>query len=82
MNATEDMTEVLEKVRAFSDEQWATFKTLLTTTEARDPYTIPPTITDSTERARLLHDTVERMKANPLTGDPPRLTRDELHERR
>jgi hypothetical protein len=79
MNATEDMTEVLEKVRAFSDEQWATFKTLLTTTEARDPYTIPPTIADSTERARLLHDTggaheSQSTHRRPAAPDPRRIT--------
>jgi predicted DNA-binding antitoxin AbrB/MazE fold protein len=47
-----------------------------------DPYTLPPLITDETERARLLQETVQEMKNHPLVGDPPPLTRDELHERR
>ncbi len=47
-----------------------------------DPYTLPPTITDPVERARLLREVAQNMKANSFTGDPPRLTRDELHERR
>ena len=47
-----------------------------------DPYTIPPLVTDEGERARLLQELVREMKQHPLTGDAPRLTRDELHERR
>lgn len=50
--------------------------------EPDDPYTLPPLITDGTERARLLQETVQEMKQHPLVGDPPTLTRDELHERR
>ncbi len=47
-----------------------------------DPYTLPPTITDPDERARLLREVAQNMNANSFTGDPPRLTREELHERR
>ena len=47
-----------------------------------DPYTLPPTITDPEERARLLREIVQEMKDNPITGDPPPFTREELHERR
>lgn len=47
-----------------------------------DPYTLPPTITDPEERARLMRELVQSMKENSITGDPPRFTREELHERR
>ncbi len=81
------VTEVLEAVRALTNEERVQVKALIETlppssVSAHDPYTIPPTITDEAERARLLGEMVERMKANPLVGDPPRFTRDELHERR
>jgi AF2212-like protein len=42
----------------------------------------PPLITDPEERKRLLKELVERMKATPLAPDAPKLSRDELHERR
>jgi predicted DNA-binding antitoxin AbrB/MazE fold protein len=41
-----------------------------------------PLITDPGERRRLLSDIVEDMKKNPLPPDSPRLTRDQMHERR
>lgn len=47
-----------------------------------DPYTLPPTVTDPDVRARLLKELVQDMKDNPIIGDPPRFTREELHERR
>lgn len=47
-----------------------------------DPYTIPPEITEPTERAAQLKDLVLRMRENPIPHDAPRFTRDELHERR
>jgi predicted DNA-binding antitoxin AbrB/MazE fold protein len=48
-----------------------------------EPHTIPPTVTDPEERARLLKEVVESMRANPLPADAPRrFTREELHERR
>ena len=43
---------------------------------------LTPTITDPEERARRLHQLVERMKQNPIPTEAPRFTRDELHERR
>ena len=33
-------------------------------------------------KATLLREIAASMKANSFTGDPPRLSRDELHERR
>jgi len=47
-----------------------------------DPYTIPPLVTDEGEGTRLLQVLVREMKQHPLKGNAPRLTRDELHERR
>ena len=47
-----------------------------------NPYLIPPEITDPMERAALLCEVAARMKANSFTGDPPRFTREDLHERR
>jgi predicted DNA-binding antitoxin AbrB/MazE fold protein len=47
-----------------------------------DPYTIPPSVTDPQERARILKELVQRMKDNPLPADAPHFTREELHERR
>jgi len=43
---------------------------------------IPPAVTDPVERQRILKQVVERMMAQPLAPDAPKLTRDELHERR
>jgi hypothetical protein len=34
------------------------------------------------ERATTLRDVAQQMKENSFTGDPPRFTREELHERR
>jgi hypothetical protein len=47
-----------------------------------NPYITPPAITDPTERTTTLQDIAAQMKANSFTGDPPRFTREELHERR
>ena len=47
-----------------------------------DPYVIPPRVTDEAERARIMQELVESWNQHPLRGDAPRLTRDELHERR
>lgn len=49
--------------------------------QTNDPYTLPPLVTDETERARLLRELVERMKANPIPANAPHFTREELHER-
>jgi predicted DNA-binding antitoxin AbrB/MazE fold protein len=48
-----------------------------------EPHVLPPTVTDSEERQRLLVQLVERMRSNPIpAGAPRRFTREELHERR
>jgi hypothetical protein len=46
------------------------------------PRVIPPAITDPTQRAKAMEELVARMKANPLPADAPKMTRDQLHERR
>lgn len=47
-----------------------------------DPYLIPPRVTDEAERARIMQELVESWNQHPLREGAPRLTRDELHERR
>ncbi len=47
-----------------------------------NPYVTPPEITDPAERVATLRDVARQMKKNSFTGDPPRFTREELHERR
>ena len=47
-----------------------------------DPYILPATAKSDEERERLLHELLEGWQQHPLTTDAPRLTRDELHERR
>jgi hypothetical protein len=47
-----------------------------------DPYVVPATATSDEERERALRELMESWQQHPLTGDAPRLTRDELHERR
>ncbi len=47
-----------------------------------DPYILPPTATTDEERERALRELLESWRQHPLRGDAPRLTRDELHERR
>ena len=46
------------------------------------PSRLPPQVTDPEERARLLGDLVKNIRKHPLTADAPRLTREELHDRR
>ena len=46
------------------------------------PRIIPPTITDPEEWSRSMAELVARMKAQPLAPDAPKLSRDEMHERR
>jgi hypothetical protein len=46
------------------------------------PRIIPPAITDPAARAKAMEELVARMKAQPLPLDAPKLTRDEMHERR
>jgi hypothetical protein len=47
-----------------------------------NPYVVPAKATTDEERQRALSELIESWEKHPLTGDPPRLTRDELHERR
>jgi len=47
-----------------------------------DPYVVPATATSDEERQRALRELMESWQQHPLRGDAPRLTRDELHERR
>ncbi len=47
-----------------------------------DPRLLPPTATTDEERERALRELLESWRQHPLRGDAPRLTRDELHERR
>jgi hypothetical protein len=48
----------------------------------QSPRIIPPAITDPVARAKAIEELVARMKANPLPANAPKLTRDEMHERR
>jgi predicted DNA-binding antitoxin AbrB/MazE fold protein len=47
-----------------------------------NPYVVPPTANTEEERERALQELLESWRQHPLHGDAPRLTRDELHERR
>jgi hypothetical protein len=46
------------------------------------PYVVSATATSDEERERALRELRESGQQPPLRGDAPRLTRDELHERR
>lgn len=46
------------------------------------PRIIAATVTDPVEWSRNMAELIERMKSQPLRPDAPKLTRDELHERR
>jgi predicted DNA-binding antitoxin AbrB/MazE fold protein len=48
----------------------------------QSPRFVPPAITDAAQRAQVMEELVARMKANPLPASAPKLTRDQLHERR
>jgi predicted DNA-binding antitoxin AbrB/MazE fold protein len=48
----------------------------------RSPKLIPPRVTDPEERGRLMDELIQNMLDNPIPEDAPRLTREELHERR
>jgi len=65
--------EVLRMVEALAEQS--------ASAQTDDAYTLPPLVTDKEERARGLRELVEEMKSKPLMGNPPRLTREELHER-
>jgi len=47
-----------------------------------DPYGLPPTARSDEERERALRELFASWDAHPLRSDAPRLTRDEMHERR
>ena len=46
------------------------------------PYVLSPTATTNEERKRLFRELVEGWQQHPLAPDAPRLSRDEMHERR
>ncbi|HJQ33879.1 MAG TPA: antitoxin family protein [Pyrinomonadaceae bacterium] len=48
----------------------------------RAPNLIPPKVTDPEERRRLMDELIQNMLDNPIPDNAPRLTREELHERR
>lgn len=48
----------------------------------RDYYVLPPTATSGEDRTRALRELFASWDAHPVRADAPRLTRDELHERR
>jgi hypothetical protein len=47
-----------------------------------DPYVVPAKATSDEERERALRELFASWDAYPLRADAPRLTRDEMHERR
>ena len=47
-----------------------------------DPYIVSATATSDEERERALRELFASWDAHPLRADAPRLTRDEMHERR
>jgi len=47
-----------------------------------DPYVLPSTETSDEERERALRELFASWDVHPLRADAPRLTRDEMHERR
>lgn len=47
-----------------------------------DPYVLPAKATSDEERERALRELFASWDAHPLRADAPRLTRDEMHERR
>ncbi len=47
-----------------------------------DPYIVPATAKNDEERARAVRELFASWDAHPLRADAPRLTRDEMHERR
>lgn len=47
-----------------------------------NPYIVPATAKSEEERERAWRELLESWDAYPLRADAPRLTRDEMHERR
>jgi len=48
----------------------------------QSPRIVAPSIAEPAQRAQVMEELVARMKANPLPANAPKLTRDQLHERR
>jgi len=46
------------------------------------PVSQPPPVTDANERAAILQRVAHRMMSHPVANGSPRLTREQLHERR
>jgi hypothetical protein len=46
------------------------------------PNVTPPTVTDPAERKKILEKLFRMMAENPIPADAPKLTREEMHERR
>jgi predicted DNA-binding antitoxin AbrB/MazE fold protein len=46
------------------------------------PTALVPEITDPQERAQVLGELIEEIRQHPLGAEAPRLTREELHDRR
>ncbi len=51
------------------------FKTTITLT------TVPPILTDPEERKQSVQRLLERLDRTPIVGDPPKFTREDLHDR-
>ena len=51
------------------------FKTTITLTS------VPPLLTDPEERKQSVQRLLERLKRTPIVGDPPKFTREDLHDR-
>jgi predicted DNA-binding antitoxin AbrB/MazE fold protein len=47
-----------------------------------EPNIIPPIVTGPEEQKRLMDELIRNMRDNPIPANAPRLTREELHERR
>ncbi len=47
-----------------------------------NPYILPATATSDEDRERAVRELIESWEKHPLRADAPRLTRDEMHERR
>ena len=43
--------------------------------------TVPTPLTDPEERKKSAQRLIERMRRTPITGDPPKLAREDLHDR-
>lgn len=50
--------------------------------QGKGSHVAPPGESDPDERRRIMQRLTDRMKQRTLTADAPRLTREEMHERR